>query len=74
MSIKMLALDLYRAQQRVRQLETRLDEETPPGGKDAVSEELREALAELRQLRNMLEGAKSPSPYRTLSTWGKGKS
>jgi hypothetical protein len=72
MSIKMLALDLYRAQQKVRQLETRL-EESPPGGKDAVSDELREARAELQQLRNMLEGAKSPSPYRTLSTWGKGR-
>ncbi|MEW6288246.1 MAG: hypothetical protein AB1545_00165 [Thermodesulfobacteriota bacterium] len=64
MSIKLLALDLYRAQQKVHQLEAQLAEASF-NQQDAISEQLREANEELQLLRNMLEGAKSPLPYRT---------
>jgi len=64
MSIKLLALELYRAQQKVYQLEEQLAEALL-NQQDAIGWQLREAKEELRQLRNMMEGAKSPSPYRT---------
>jgi hypothetical protein len=64
MSIKLLALELYRAQQKVYQLEAQLAE-APFNQQDAIGWQLREAKEELRLLRNMMEGAKSPSPYRT---------
>ncbi|RJX36238.1 MAG: hypothetical protein C4531_00305 [Desulfurivibrio sp.] len=64
MSIKLLAVDLYRAQTKVHQLEAQLAE-APVDQQDAISEMLREAREELRLLRNMLEGAKSPLPFRT---------
>jgi hypothetical protein len=64
MSIKLLALDLYRAQQKVHRLEAQLAE-APFSAREALEAQLREAGEELRMLRNMLEGAKSPSPYRS---------
>ncbi|MBU4261783.1 MAG: hypothetical protein KKC76_07890 [Proteobacteria bacterium] len=64
MSIKLLAVDLYRAQTMVHQLEKQLAD-APFNQQDAISEQLREAKEELRLLRNMLEGAKSPLPFRT---------
>lgn len=67
MSIKLLALDLYRAQQKVHLLETQLAE-APFSAQEAIEAKLREANEDLRQLRNMLEGAKSSSPYRSHPT------
>lgn len=64
MSIKLLALELYRAQQKVHQLEAQLAEASA-NAQEAIGEQLREAKEELRLLRNMLEGAKSPLPFRT---------
>jgi hypothetical protein len=64
MSIKLLALDLYRAQQKAHRLEAQLAE-APFSAREAIEAQLREANEELRVLRNMLEGAKSPSPYRS---------
>jgi len=67
MSIKMLAVDLYRAQKKVHQLEEELAS-APVNQQDAINAKLREAKEDLRQLRNMLEGAKSPLPFRTRFT------
>jgi hypothetical protein len=64
MSIKAIALDLYRAQQKVSKLEARL-EEASVNAKDALREELREAKAEWQVLRNILNGKKSTSPVRS---------
>jgi len=64
MSIKLLAVDLYRAQKKVHQLEAQLAD-APLNKQDAISWKLREAQEDLRVLRNMLEGAKSPLPFRT---------
>jgi len=64
MSIKLLAVDLYRAQKKVHQLEEQLAEASL-NEQEAISWKLREAKEELRVLRNMLEGAKSPLPFRT---------
>lgn len=65
MSIKALALELYRAQQNVSKLEFQL-QEASSGDKQMIEEELREAQAELKQLRRILDGEKTPSPYRTF--------
>lgn len=64
MSIRLIAVDLYKAQKRVHQLEARLAEASV-NEKDAIKAELREAEAELKQIRNILEGAKSPLPFKT---------
>ena len=57
MSIRHLALDLYRAQQKVDKLEKALAA-APPREVAAVEEELRRARAELQLLRKMLDGEK----------------
>lgn len=67
MSIKAIALELYRAQQKVSDFEARL-EKAPLNEKEALRAELREAKAEWQILRNMLDGEKSPSPYRSQSS------
>jgi hypothetical protein len=64
MSIKALALELYRAQQKVDRLEAQL-EEAPISEMESLRNELREAQAEFKILRNILNGEKTPSPYRT---------
>ncbi|MFH1217265.1 MAG: hypothetical protein V1706_12255 [Pseudomonadota bacterium] len=64
MSIKYIALDLYRAQQKV----DRLAKELAQAGldkQDELQRELREAEEDLRLLRRMLDGAKEPLPFRT---------
>ncbi len=72
MSIKLLAVELYRAQQNVGHIEAQL-ELTPLNALEVVREELREELrhaqAELRQLRKMLDDKKvssSLSPHSRL--------
>jgi len=66
MSIKLLAVELYRAQQNVGHIEAKL-EATPLNASEVVREELRQAQAELRQLRKMLDDKKSASSLKTPS-------
>lgn len=60
MSIKLLAIELYRAQQNVDHLQAQL-EAAPLGASEVVREELRQAQAELQQLRKMLDDKKTSS-------------
>ena len=60
MSIKLLAIELYRAQQNVGHIKAQL-EATPLGTLEGVREELRQAQAELQQLRKMLDDKKMSS-------------
>lgn len=64
MSIKALALELYKAKQKVDRLEAQLEEATI-NETESIRNELHEAQAELKILRNILNGEKTPSPYRT---------
>jgi hypothetical protein len=64
MSIRLLAIELYRAQQNVARIAAQI--EAPPLGSSpettaAVLEELRQAEAELKMLRKMLDDKKSSS-------------
>jgi predicted RNase H-like nuclease (RuvC/YqgF family) len=67
MSIKLLAVELYRAQQDVSRLEEQreaLTAEASPDTVSALNEELRQARAEVLQLRKMLDDKKaSPSLF-----------
>lgn len=70
MSIRMLALDLYKAQRAVDKLQKDL-KSAAPGEKEAVAGELRAALKELEILRKMMEGKKADgSSGRKLSRFG----
>lgn len=62
MSIRLIAQELYRAQQKVDKLTKSLDQ-APLGEKDEFKEQLRVAEAELQHLRKMMDGAKTPSPF-----------
>lgn len=62
MSIKAIALELYKAQQKVSSLEKKI-EAAPLSEQNDLKEELRLAQSELRQYRSILNGEKSPSPY-----------
>ena len=66
MSIRAIAIELYRAQQEVARLEKEL-EQAAPEGKPLLKDELRVAYMELRQMRRMLDGAKVESPFTTRS-------
>ena len=63
MSVRMIARDLYRLQQQVDRLESRL-QACPPGKREELEEELRKAKAEREHVKRMLEGAKKEPPYR----------
>lgn len=58
MSIKAIATELYKCQNKVHKLEDQLTQ-APVQEKDAIKEELRIARAELKILKNMLEGKKA---------------
>ncbi|MDD3813760.1 MAG: hypothetical protein PHZ02_03860 [Desulfocapsaceae bacterium] len=66
MSIKLLAIELYRAQQNVARLEEKL-EALPLHANTDLREELRQSQAELQQLRKMLEDKKTSSSFCTHS-------
>lgn len=73
MPIRQIARELYRLQQKVEKLEAELAaasfSEQP-----AIKEKLRIARAERQQLRNILDGEKAPSPFRTtLATFKRDK-
>jgi hypothetical protein len=63
MSIRMIAKDLYRLQQKVERLELEVNA-APPGKKDEMEGQLRRARAERDRIRGMLEANKEPAPYR----------
>lgn len=58
MSIRLIAIELYKAQQLVSKLENEL-ENAPHGNKDGIREKLRVARAEMMQLRKILDGRKA---------------
>ncbi|MBU0664054.1 MAG: hypothetical protein KJ990_05850 [Proteobacteria bacterium] len=62
MSIKLLAIELYRTQQNVARLEAQL-EALPLLGSADLREELRQSQAELQQLRKMLDDKKTSSSF-----------
>ena len=69
MSIRALALDLYRAQQAVDKLQKALSD-AAPAEKDGIARELRSAQKELEILRKMLEGRKESGSFRKkFSGW-----
>ena len=63
MSIKHLALDLYRAQQNVERLEKAIRAALPDEPAD-LQEDLRMAKAEWQMLRKMLDGEKENAALR----------
>lgn len=58
MSVKLLAIELYKAQQKVSGLESEL-ENPAAHNKEKIKNDLRLARAELKVLRNMLDGEKA---------------
>lgn len=62
MSIRALAIELYRAQQRVHRLQDRL-EKASGSDRDLLRHELRLAQAACSQLRRLMGGEKEPSPF-----------
>ena len=63
MSIKALAVELYRAQQKVHKLQDEL-EKAPLREKERLRRDLRTAEAECNQLRRIMEGEKETSRSR----------
>lgn len=63
MSIRALALDLYKAQQQIDLLEKQLAA-AAPASRDALVEELRQARANWSLLRKMMDGEKEPLGFR----------
>lgn len=66
MSIRLLAIELYKAQQKVHTLQDQF-EQASRGSRDKIRNELRVAEAELNQLRRMMDGEKEPSAFSTNS-------
>ncbi len=58
MSIRAIAQELYKCQAKVHQLEDQLNLAESFSEKEKLKEELRKASAELKILKNMLEGRK----------------
>jgi molecular chaperone GrpE (heat shock protein) len=63
MSIKLLAIELYRAQQNVARIEAQFEALPLSASTDLLREELRQSQAELQQLRKMLEDKKTSSSF-----------
>ncbi len=72
MSIRLIAIELYRAQKKVEQLEKQL-EDAPLPEKESLREKLRVTRAELHHLRKMLDGAKTPSHFSHQPSFLKGR-
>lgn len=65
MSIRAIAKDLYRVQQKVHQLEGKLQEYgSSVAQKKAVEEDLRHARAELSMLKRIMDGEKESAETR----------
>ena len=65
MSIRALAIELYKAQQKVHKLQDQL-ETAGIYEKDHVHRELKQAETECNQLRRIIEAEKEPSPLRDI--------
>lgn len=63
MSIRSLARELYRAQQKVTELQKKLAS-AGQDTKDSLTQELRHAMQELQMLRRMLDGEKESGSFR----------
>ena len=63
MSIRALALELYRAQKKVAELQKAM-EDSGSGENTILAQELREAEKEMRMLRKMLDGEKESGAFR----------
>ena len=63
MSIRALAIELYKAQQKVHKLQDQL-EVAGINEKDQLRRELKQAEAECNQLRRIIEAEKEPSLLR----------
>lgn len=63
MSIRAMALDLYRAQQNVEALQKKHDSATTEE-KKALDQELNLAVKEMKMLRRMLDGEKESGAFR----------
>ena len=61
MFLPALAKDLYKAQKEVEQIERKLEQTTVVAEQEKVKEELRQANAELIQLKKIMEGRKEQS-------------
>ncbi len=61
MYLPALARDLYKSQQEVQELEQRLQGMPPGTEQETLRDSLRQAKAELEQIRNILEGHKEQS-------------
>lgn len=61
MFLPALAKDLYKAQKEVERLEQRLENITSAVEEEGLKEELRQANAELVQLKKIMEGRKEQS-------------
>lgn len=61
MFLRMLAKDLYKSQKEVEKLEQRLLEVDSVAEQERVQELLRQAKAELEQIRRVMEGRKEQS-------------
>ncbi len=72
MSIRAIALDLYRAQQQVAALQKVCDQASQ-SERDALVQELRAAQKEMETLRKMLDGEKEAGPFRNRFTGFGGK-
>jgi len=71
MSIRALALDLYKAKQKVDALQTKYDSATADD-KAALAQELKMVQDEFRLLRRMLDGEKESGSFRKrFSGFGK---
>lgn len=70
MSVKALAIDLYKAQQIVIGLESELENPAAPD-KEKIREELRIARAEWKVLRRMLDGRKETKEKPLPSSYGR---
>ena len=63
MSVRMIARELYRLQQEVDRLESRM-KDCPPTMREDLEDQLRKARAERDKVKRMLEGTKDEPPYR----------
>lgn len=73
MSIRALAVDLYKAQQKVDQIEKAMDEAATLQNDD-LNQELHLAKKELEILRKMLDGEKESGDFRKrLAKYGRSK-
>ncbi|MFH1675030.1 MAG: hypothetical protein ABIF87_16625 [Pseudomonadota bacterium] len=63
MSIRLIALDLYRLRQEVEKLE-RAIEKAPEEKKAELEDKLRKVKAERDKMKKILEGKKEPPEYR----------